>query len=62
MHGKVFGTGAGSTIGGYRADRLNDNPYKTFSTHIMAGFLPFAEQSEKEMINNNLQYFWDNGG
>lgn len=39
VFGKVFGCGAGSDIGGYRANAINNNNYKTFSPPLMAGFL-----------------------
>ena len=42
IHGKVFGCGPGSTIDGYNANTINKNPYKTFSTATMAGFLGAA--------------------
>ena len=39
IHDKVFGCGAGSTVDSYNANAINNNPYKTFSVPIMAGFL-----------------------
>ena len=41
IHGRVFGTDGGSSVGNtYAMPQINqNNPYKTYATHIMAGFL-----------------------
>ena len=41
IHGRVFGTDGGSSVGNtYSMPQINqNNPYKTYSVPIMAGFL-----------------------
>jgi len=51
----IWGLGAGEVPGGgYHADRINDNPNKICSPHIIAGFIPVDT-----LCYNDLLQLWD---
>ena len=45
-----WGCGAGTGPEGYNADKINDNPTRTVSPHIIAGFLPVFPEAENQHI------------
>ncbi len=53
----AWGTGAGSNVAGYTADRFDANPFKTVSPQIMAGFLP----ADPAGIRDDLGKLWESG-
>ena len=58
--GKVFGAGAGPGLSGYSVDRIDQSPDLIFSAAIMAGFLPAANETEFEEINEQLEWLYEN--
>ena len=45
-----WGCGAGTGPTGYNADKINDNPNRTVSPHIITGFLPVYPEGENQLI------------
>ena len=46
-----WGHGAGVSIGGYNADKINNNPDKIVSPHIIAGFLPINNAGKNDLLD-----------
>ena len=58
--GRVFGAGAGPGVSGYSVERIDGSPDLIVSAAIMAGFLPAANQTEKALINEQLDWLYEN--
>ncbi|MGB7394152.1 MAG: carbohydrate-binding protein [Pricia sp.] len=53
----AWGHGAGVDIEGYAANKINDNPNRTVSPHIIGGFLPVNPDGKNDLLdqyNNSL--------
>ena len=46
----AWGHGAGVDVEGYAANKINDNPNRTVSPHIIAGFLPINSDGKNDLL------------
>eukprot|EP00040_Diaphanoeca_grandis_P043704 m.10021 g.10021 ORF g.10021 m.10021 type:complete len:430 (-) comp8069_c0_seq1:68-1357(-) len=60
VKGKVFGCGAGPGPSGYHVERINKSENLVVSAAIMAGFLPIATTEQKQTINAQLEWLYQN--
>ena len=46
-----WGCGAGIDVDGYKANKINNNPYWTVSPHIIAGYLPIESTAKADLVS-----------